>query len=141
MPLLALKSQSESNQAERASLLRCGTSSNLPGLNPTVYATVEIQYDYQLSELTLKSIINVPRDLHNDKQQMRQSSLYISRVQFEEMLLKFGREASQDYLLGSPKLDQLLTLIPFNVFRVLTNNPVAMGWTVEWLECSDSPCP
>jgi len=44
-------------------------------------------------------------------------------------------------MLGSPRVDQLLTLIQFNVFRALLNNTINMGWNLEWLECTDSISP
>jgi hypothetical protein len=37
-------------------------------------------------------------------------------------------------MLGSPRVDQLLTLIQFNVFRALVNNTFAVGFTMNWLE-------
>ncbi|KAK9489821.1 hypothetical protein V1508DRAFT_406799 [Lipomyces doorenjongii] len=41
---------------------------------------------------------------------------------------------------GSPNVDNLLTLIKFNVFRALVNNTSAMGFTMEWLnDDAESP--
>ena len=54
---------------------------------------------------------------------------------------KFEEKAHQDYILGSPRVDQLLTLIQFNVFRALLSNTLALAWTLEWLECSDPISP
>ncbi|KAK9343943.1 hypothetical protein V1522DRAFT_411694 [Lipomyces starkeyi] len=41
---------------------------------------------------------------------------------------------------GSPNVDNLLTLVKFNVFRALVTNTSAMGFTMEWLnEDAESP--
>jgi hypothetical protein len=47
-------------------------------------------------------------------------------------------------MLGSPRTDQRLTLIQFNVFRALISNTFSLGFTMEWLQedaispfCSD----
>ncbi|KAK9341868.1 hypothetical protein V1522DRAFT_359117, partial [Lipomyces starkeyi] len=41
---------------------------------------------------------------------------------------------------GSPNVDNLLTLVKFNVFRALVNNNFAMGFTMEWLnDNAESP--
>jgi hypothetical protein len=68
-------------------------------------------------------------------------SRYIGRAQLEETLVKFEQMARRDYMLGSPNVDQLLTLIQFNVFRALLSNTSTMGWSLEWLECTDPVSP
>lgn len=47
----------------------------------------------------------------------------------------------ENYIIGSPRVDQLLTLIQFNVFRAFLNNTVSMGFTMEWLESADAISP
>ena len=49
-------------------------------------------------------------------------------------LLRFEEWAYQQYILGLPRLDLLLTLIKFNVFRALLENNRAMGLGLEILE-------
>jgi hypothetical protein len=68
-------------------------------------------------------------------------SLSITHAQLEIMMSKFEEKAHQDYVLGSPRVDQLLTLIQFNVFRALLSNTLTLAWTLEWLECSDPISP
>jgi hypothetical protein len=68
-------------------------------------------------------------------------SLSITHAQLEIMMSKFEEKAHHDYILGSPRVDQLLTLIQFNVFRALLSNTLALAWTLEWLECSDPISP
>jgi hypothetical protein len=65
------------------------------------------------------------------------SPLSISRGQLEVIMAKFEEMAYRDYMLGSPRVDQLLTLIQFNVFRALISNTRTMGWSLGWLERSD----
>jgi hypothetical protein len=52
----------------------------------------------------------------------------------QELVARYTVLAQQDYLLGSPRVDQLLTLVQFNVFRALVSNTFAMNFTMEWLE-------
>jgi len=40
----------------------------------------------------------------------------------------------QDYVIGSPRTDLLLTLVQFNVFRALISNTFSLGFTMEWLD-------
>lgn len=65
----------------------------------------------------------------------------IGRAELEVIISKFGEIAIRDYMLGSPRVDQLLTLVQFNVLRALISNTLTMGWTLEWLECSDPLSP
>lgn len=42
---------------------------------------------------------------------------------------------SEQHGLGSPRLDLLLSLVQFNVFRALASNTFALGFTFDWLTC------
>lgn len=43
-------------------------------------------------------------------------------------------------MLGSPRIDLLLTLIQFNVFRALVTNTSALGFTMAWMDAeAESP--
>lgn len=53
----------------------------------------------------------------------------------------YEKMTKQDLMLGSPRADQLLTLIQFNVFRGLLNNTVTLGWDFEWLEYAEPISP
>ena len=64
-----------------------------------------------------------------------------SRAHIEEMLINFERRARRDYMMGSPQVDQLLTLVQFNVLRALLSNTTSLDWGMEWLECSDPISP
>lgn len=50
-------------------------------------------------------------------------------------LVQFDRYAFEEYLLGSPRTDLLLTLFRFNVFRALVENSFSLGSNLEWLQC------
>ncbi|KAF7894760.1 uncharacterized protein EAF01_010210 [Botrytis porri] len=55
------------------------------------------------------------------------------------MLATFEEEARRNYSMGSPRTDQLLTLIQFNVFRALIKNTRTIGWNLDWLDCTIDP--
>jgi hypothetical protein len=65
----------------------------------------------------------------------------IGRAELAVIISKFEEMATRDYLVGSPRADQLLTLIQFNVLCVLITNTMTLGWTMKWLECSNPPSP
>lgn len=54
--------------------------------------------------------------------------------ELEGMMNQYERSARRDYELGSPKVDQLLTLMQFNVFRALLTNSSILSFTTEWLQ-------
>lgn len=75
-------------------------------------------------------------------------------MEIQRVVSQFEKWAYQDYMLGSPRVDQLLTLVQFNVFRALVSNTSAIGFTMEWLSADalspfntrnpdllDIPCP
>jgi hypothetical protein len=51
----------------------------------------------------------------------------------QQLISRFETWAHQNYLLGSPRVDQLLTLIQFNVFRALLSNTGSLGFDMSWL--------
>lgn len=51
-----------------------------------------------------------------------------------ELMKQYEVSARQAHMLGSPRVDQLLTLIQFNVFRALISNTSTIGFTMEWLQ-------
>ncbi|RDW74102.1 hypothetical protein BP5796_07544 [Coleophoma crateriformis] len=65
----------------------------------------------------------------------------VTPTELRQMTEKYEALARRDFLLGSPRVDQLLTLIQFNVFRALINNTVTMGWDFAWLECEEPISP
>ncbi|RDW67662.1 hypothetical protein BP6252_09058 [Coleophoma cylindrospora] len=65
----------------------------------------------------------------------------VTPTELRQMTEKYEAMARQDFLLGSPRVDQLLTLIQFNVFRALLKNTVTMGWDFAWLECEEPISP
>jgi hypothetical protein len=58
----------------------------------------------------------------------------LSPAEIQRMMVQYEKLARRDYLLGSPRVDQLLTLIQFNVFRALVYNTFTIGFTMEWLD-------
>jgi hypothetical protein len=50
-----------------------------------------------------------------------------------KMMARFEQSAFLEYEMGSPRLDHLLTLIQFNVFRALISNTNALGFNLDWL--------
>jgi hypothetical protein len=50
-----------------------------------------------------------------------------------KMMSRFEKWAHENYLLGSPRVDLLLTLIQFNVLRALFSNTFSIGFDLEWL--------
>jgi hypothetical protein len=46
---------------------------------------------------------------------------------------RFEKWVHQNYLIGSPRVDLLLTLIQFNVFRALFSNTFSLGFDLAWL--------
>jgi hypothetical protein len=70
---------------------------------------------------------------------LRKHSLSISQIQ--NIMNQYEMLSRRDYLLGSPRVDQLLTLIQFNVFRALLSNTNTMGFGFAWLEDEDALSP
>ncbi|KAF4635832.1 hypothetical protein G7Y89_g2270 [Cudoniella acicularis] len=68
-------------------------------------------------------------------------SRFRSRDYLLDLVNKIELMASWDYMLGSPRVDLLLTLIQFNVFRALLKNTISIGWSLDWLECDDMASP
>ncbi|KAF3022393.1 hypothetical protein E8E14_003274 [Neopestalotiopsis sp. 37M] len=58
-----------------------------------------------------------------------------------QMAQEFEIMMQRDFLLGSPRVDLVLTLIQFNVFRALLNNTQSLGWDFQWLECEEPESP
>lgn len=51
----------------------------------------------------------------------------------QKTMARFENWVHQNYILGSPRVDLLLTLIQFNVFRALFSNTSSLGFDLEWL--------
>ncbi|KAE9363605.1 hypothetical protein N431DRAFT_431805 [Stipitochalara longipes BDJ] len=51
-----------------------------------------------------------------------------------ELMRQYEITAYQAHLLGSPRVDELLTLIQFNVFRALISNTSTLGFSMGWLQ-------
>lgn len=54
-----------------------------------------------------------------------------SNVELQIIVTRFEHLALRNYLLGSPAIDELLTLIPFNMYRALISNTEALGYDME----------
>ncbi|KAI9925972.1 hypothetical protein ASPWEDRAFT_129854 [Aspergillus wentii DTO 134E9] len=58
----------------------------------------------------------------------------MSRTEILQIMAQYEASARKDYSLGSPRVDQLLTLIQFTVFRALVENTSMLGFTMDWLD-------
>ncbi|KAH8647711.1 hypothetical protein BX600DRAFT_475754 [Xylariales sp. PMI_506] len=65
----------------------------------------------------------------------------MSPKKLEQLAEQYEEMAQHDFIVGSPRIDQLLTLIQFNVFRALLKNTLTLGWNFEWLECGEPISP
>lgn len=70
------------------------------------------------------------------KSQRRLTGTDIIRLAHE-----FESLMQREFLLGSPRVDLLLTLIQFNILRALLINTKSLGWDFEWLECGEPISP
>ncbi|KAJ5648633.1 hypothetical protein N7490_005005 [Penicillium lividum] len=65
----------------------------------------------------------------------------MSWPELQQLMSQYEARAHQD-MIGSPRVDLLLTLIQFNVFRALISNTSMLGLTVEeWTEDEDAVSP
>lgn len=67
--------------------------------------------------------------------------LQIKDTDIGTLLTHFELLMGRHILLGSPRVDLLLTLIQFNVFRALLSNTKSLGWDFQWLECGEPESP
>ncbi|KAF7539280.1 hypothetical protein G7054_g2221 [Neopestalotiopsis clavispora] len=83
----------------------------------------------------LASAVNYYADTHKNRiNHIGPSELRKIATEFETMM-------QRDFFLGSPRVDLVLTLIQFNVFRALLNNTQTLGWDFQWLECEEPESP
>jgi len=59
-------------------------------------------------------------------------------LESEITIIQFEQSAVKTFLLGSPDIDDLLTLIPFNMWRALINNARALHYEMEDMDSDDS---
>lgn len=62
-------------------------------------------------------------------------------AEIRELMNQFEANIRQTYLQGSPRADQLLTLIQFNVFRALISNTNTIGLSFSWMEDENAISP
>lgn len=58
----------------------------------------------------------------------------MDRASIQQIMAQYESAARKDYALGSPRVDQLLTLVQFNVFRALVDNTSVLSFTMDWLD-------
>ena len=58
----------------------------------------------------------------------------LSYKELQERTERFELLAREQYVMGSPRVDLLLTLIHYNVWRALSSNNSALGFNMEWLD-------
>ncbi|KAB8274758.1 hypothetical protein BDV30DRAFT_225662 [Aspergillus minisclerotigenes] len=74
--------------------------------------------------------IQTPRSIHE-----------VNRANIQQIMAHYEASVRKDYALGSPRVDQLLTLIQFNVFRALVDNTSMLRFTMDWLEEEEAISP
>lgn len=118
-------------------------SGKFSGLIAAVEQEIGIQYSKELSkdEQYIRANSLDPKTTLPMKWLTKNGSRAINQAQLHIIIAAFEHLASKDYMLGSPRIDQLLTLIQFNVLRALISNTYALGWTLEWLECAEPLSP
>lgn len=67
--------------------------------------------------------------------------LQIRDTDIGTLLTDFELLMGKNVLLGSPRVDLLLTLIQLNVFRALLSNTKTLEWDFQWLECGEPESP
>lgn len=73
---------------------------------------------------------------------IRSKSIHdLSLLQLRDVMHQFELHSRRDYLHGSPRTDQLLTLIQFNVFRALYSNTMTLGFGITWIEDENAISP
>ncbi|KAB8202071.1 hypothetical protein BDV34DRAFT_201497 [Aspergillus parasiticus] len=65
----------------------------------------------------------------------------VNRANIQQIMAQYEASVRKDYALGSPRVDQLLTLIQFNVFRALVDNTSMLRFTMDWLEEEEAISP
>ncbi|CZR62709.1 uncharacterized protein PAC_12606 [Phialocephala subalpina] len=93
------------------------------------------------TQLTLSSSnINAINDSHVPHPN-RYRMHNLSPSQLRELMSQYEANIRQAYLQGSPRADQLLTLIQFNVFRALISNTITIGLSFSWMEDENAISP
>jgi hypothetical protein len=63
---------------------------------------------------------------------------HISDSESQTIVLQFEESTLRNYVLGSPAVDDLLTLVPFNMYRALLDNAHIIGYTMDGIKHEDS---
>ncbi|KFX85747.1 hypothetical protein V490_09440 [Pseudogymnoascus sp. VKM F-3557] len=99
-----------------------------------------------LDDITPDTQYTLPTALHGPSQpsesQYRHASSTpgIPASQVQGVIARVEDSLSQHYIVSSPRVDLLLTLIQFNVFRALVSNTYTLGFPFSWLSAeADSP--
>ena len=58
----------------------------------------------------------------------------LTKEALQDFMHRYETLARQDYFLGSPRVDQLVTIVQFNVLRALVSNNLTLGFATNWLE-------
>jgi hypothetical protein len=87
----------------------------------------------QIEEITSAEGAVLPRD--SALTPAKRVSIHdLSPIAIRALMVKYESAAYRDYITGSPRSDQRITLIHFNVFRASVSNTFALGFTMEWLD-------
>ncbi|KAF7906885.1 hypothetical protein EAF00_001163 [Botryotinia globosa] len=135
-------SRIEAPQLQERSIL--GEAKSTHSANPlTLSITTSLRNEKQSSqfERPSNSSTTSSADISIKRWTPGRVSRYQGFCEIRLMLVTFEEEARRNYLMGSPRTDQLLTLIQFNVFRALIKNTRKLGWKLDWLDCTIDPLP
>ncbi|GKZ24687.1 hypothetical protein AbraIFM66951_003498 [Aspergillus brasiliensis] len=58
----------------------------------------------------------------------------MDQAEIQQIMAQYEASVRRDYSVGSPRVDQLLTLIQFNVFRGLVDNASVLMFSMDWVE-------
>jgi hypothetical protein len=126
-------------------MLAASTGSFEQGPGKT-YPSDDPQSVASLDDITPNTQYTLPADLHGPSQpsepQYRHASPTsgLSASQVQGVIARVENFLSQQYIVSSPRVDLLLTLIQFNVFRALVSNTFTLGFPFTWLSAeADSP--
>lgn len=93
-----------------------------------------------------RTVFTLHADSHGPSQPVEAKYRYTSPTsglpasQVQGVIAQVESFLSQQCMVSSPRIDLLLTLIQFNVFRALVSNTFALGFPFSWLSAeADSP--
>ncbi|KAH8588437.1 hypothetical protein B0O99DRAFT_639215 [Bisporella sp. PMI_857] len=118
-------------QMASSSLVTQDANTALPAWDPHLSAFLDITNSEMPLELPGDAI--TPSQLLDPLHRQRLSTFGLTPSQVQDLVRQAEQFVSRQYMISSPRLDLLLTLVQFNVFRALLSNTIALGFTLEWM--------